>query len=182
MGRAFRIARLLSVAACGTLAGHAVTYLLRGQTADDGRHGYFLPLLALAIFGAVLFSIVALARLLTGPNRTARKSPPPLAFCATLATLQVTGFAALEFLEGNGPDIIGYGVEALMALVFGAFVLFSISFAERYIAPVASMYLRRSSNACSAILRLPAEFVQPPMRLAVCAGMSRFKRPPPSIG
>ena len=182
MGRAFRIARLLSLAACGTLAGHAVTYLLRGQTADDGRHGYFLPLLSLAILGVVLFSIVALARLLTEPNHTARKSLPPLAFCVTLATLQIAGFAALESLEGHGPDIIGCGIEALMALVLAAFVLFSISFAERYVAPVVSMYLRRSSNACSAILRLPAEFMQPPMRLAVCAGMSRFKRPPPSIG
>ncbi len=149
---------------------------------DDGHHGYFLPLLALALFGAVLFSIVALARLLTEPNRAARKFPSSLAFCLTLATLQVAGFAALEFLEGHGPDMIGYGIAALMALVFGAFVLFFISVAERYVAPTVSTYFRRSPNVCSAILRLPAEFVQPPLRLAVCAGMSRFNRPPPSIG
>lgn len=182
MVRAFRIARLLSVATCGTLAGHAVTYLLRGQTADDGRHGYFLPLLALAIFAVVLFSIIAFGKLLAEPNRAARKPPIALVFCARLATLQVAGFAALEFLEGHGPDVIGYGVEAVMALVFVAFVLFSISFAKRYVAPIVSSYLHRSSNACNAILQLPAEFLQPPACLAVCAGVSRFKRPPPSIG
>ena len=150
---------------------------------DDGHHGYFSPLLAMAIASVLLCSIVALVRLVTAPrNRAAREAPPSLAFYVTLATLQVAGFAALEFFEGNGPDVIGCGIEALTALVIAAFVLFFISFAERYVAPAVTTYLRRTRNACNAIIRLPADFVQPPLRLAVCAGICRFKRPPPIIG
>jgi hypothetical protein len=111
-----------------------------------------------------------------------REAPSSVAFYATLAALQVAGFVALEFFEGNAPDVIGCGIEALMAFVIAAFVFFFIAFAERYVAPVVATYLRRTRNACNAIRRLPADFVQPPLRLAVCAGICRFKRPPPIIG
>jgi hypothetical protein len=150
---------------------------------DDGHHGYFSSLLAIATASVLLCSIVAVVRLVTVPsNRALREAPSPLAFCVTLATLQVAGFAALEFFEGNAPDVIGCGIEALTALVIVAFVFFLISFAERYVAPVVTTYLRRMRNACNAVRRLPADFVQPPLRLAVCAGICRFKRPPPIIG
>lgn len=150
---------------------------------DDGHHGYFSPLLAIAIVSMLLCSIVAVVRLVTVPsNRAVREARSPLSFYVTLATLQVAGFAALEFFEGNAPDVIGCGIEALTALVIATFVFFFISFAERYVAPVLTMYLRRTRNAFSAIKRLPADFVQPPLRLAVCAGICRFKRPPPTIG
>jgi hypothetical protein len=181
--RASRITSLLSVAAFGTLTGHAVTYLLPGRTMDDGHHGYFSPLLAVAIASVLLCGIVAVVRLLTVPsNCAAREAPSSVAFYVTLATLQVAGFAALEFFEGNGPDVIGCGIEALTALVIAAFVVFFISFAQRYVAPVVTTYLRRTQNACNAVRRLPANFVQPPLRLAVCAGICRFKRPPPITG
>jgi hypothetical protein len=150
---------------------------------DDGHHGYFSPLLAIAIVSMLLCSIVAVVRLVTVPsNRAVREARSPLAFYVTLATLQVAGFAALECFEGNAPDVIGCGIEALTALVIATFVFFFISFAERYVAPVLTTYLRRTRNAFSAIKRLPADFVQPPLRLAVCAGICRFKRPPPTIG
>jgi hypothetical protein len=150
---------------------------------DDGHHGYFSLLLAVAIASVLLCSIVAVVRLLTVPsNRAVREAPPAVAFYVALATLQVAGFAALEFFEGNGPDVIGCVIEALTALVIVALVVFFISFAERCIAPVVTTYLRRTRNACNAIRRLPADFVQPPLRLAVCAGVSRFKRPPPITG
>jgi hypothetical protein len=181
--RASGIASLLSVAAFGTLAGHAVTYLLKGRTTDDGHHGYFSPLLAVAIASVLLCGIVAVVRLLTVPsNRAVREAPSSLTFYVTLATLQVAGFAALEFFEGNAPDLIGCGIEALTALAIAAFVFFLSSFAERYVAPVVTTYLRRARNAFNALRRLPADFVQPPLRLAVCAGICRFKRPPPIIG
>jgi NO-binding membrane sensor protein with MHYT domain len=147
---------------------------------DDGHHGYFSPLLAISIASVLLCSIVALVRLLTVPSNPApRGAPSSLAFYVALAAMQVAGFAALEFVEGNAPDVIGCGIEALTALVIAAFVLFFISFAERYVAPVVTTYLRRTRNALNAIRRLPADFVQPPLRLAVCAGICRFKRPPP---
>jgi len=181
--RASRIARLLNVAACGTLAGHALTYLLKGRTMDDGHHGYFSPLLAVAIASVLLCSIVALVRLVAAPsNGAGRRAPSFLAFYVTLATLQVAGFAALESFEGNPPDVIGCGIEALMALVIATFVFFLISFAERYVAPIVTSYLRRARNACNAVMRVPPGFVQPPLRLAVCAGICRFERPPPIIG
>lgn len=41
--RGSRIASLLGVAAIGTLAGHAVTYLVRARTKDFGHHGYSSP-------------------------------------------------------------------------------------------------------------------------------------------
>jgi drug/metabolite transporter (DMT)-like permease len=150
---------------------------------DDGHHGYFSPLLAIAIASVLLCSMVAVVRLVAvAGNRAAREAPSSLAFYVALAALQVAGFAALEFLEGNAPDVIGCGIEALTALVIAAFVFFFISFAERYVAPVVTTYLRRALNACNAIRRLPVDFVQPPLRLAVCAGICRFKRPPPIIG
>ena len=150
---------------------------------DDGHHGYFSPLLAIAIVSMLLCSIVAVVRLVTVPsNRAVREARSPLAFYVTLATLQVAGFAALECFEGNAPDVIGCGIEALTALVIAAFAFFFISLAERYVAPVVTTYLRRTRNACNAIKRLTAGFVQPPLRLAVCAGICRFKRPPPTIG
>jgi len=150
---------------------------------DDGHHGYFSPLLGVAIASVLFCSIVAVVRLMTVPrHRAVRTARSSLVFYVTLAVLQVAGFAALEFLEGNAPDVIGCGIEALTALVIAAFVLFFMSFAERYVAPVLSTYLRRMRNACNAVRRLPADFVQPPLRLAVCAGICRFKRPPPIFG
>src|SRR6516225_9910275 len=128
--RASRIAGLLSVASCGTLAGHAVTYLLKGRTMDDGHHGYFSTLLAIAIASVLLCGIVAVVRLVAmSSNRAVRRAPFSPAFYLTLATLQVAGFAALEFFEGNAPDVISCGIEALAAVVIAAFVFFFISFA-----------------------------------------------------
>jgi drug/metabolite transporter (DMT)-like permease len=150
---------------------------------DDGHHGYFSSLLAIAIASVLLCSVVAVLRLVTAPrNRAVREAPSSLVFCFTLAMLQVAGFVALEFFEGKAPDVIGCGIEALTALVIAAFVFFFISFAERYVAPVVTTYLRRTRHACNAIRRLPADFVQPPLWLAVCAGICRFKRPPPVFG
>jgi hypothetical protein len=150
---------------------------------DDGHHGYFSPLLAIAIASVLLCGIVAVVRLAIEPSgRAVRQARSSLAFYVTLATLQVAGFAALEFVEGNAPDIIGCGIEALTALMLAALVLFFMSVAERYVAPVLSTYLRRTRNACDALKRLPTDFVQPPLRLAVCAGICRFKRPPPIFG
>jgi drug/metabolite transporter (DMT)-like permease len=149
---------------------------------SDGHHGYFSPLLAIAI-ASLLLCLIAVLRLAIVPgNRAARGTPSSLALYVTLAALQVAGFAALEFVEGNPPDAIGCGIEALTALVIASLVFFFISFAQRYVAPVVTTYLRRALNACNAIRRLPVDFVQPPLRLAVCAGICRFKRPPPIIG
>jgi hypothetical protein len=160
-----------------------VTYFFKGRTINDGHHGYFSPLLAIAIASVLLCSIVAVVRLATAPRiRTVRQARSSLAFCVWLATLQVAGFAALEFVEGNAPDVIGCGIEVLTALVIAALVLFFMSVAERCVIPVVSTYLRRTRTACNAIIRLPADFVQPPLRLAVCAGICRFKRPPPIFG
>jgi drug/metabolite transporter (DMT)-like permease len=149
----------------------------------DGHHGYFSPLLGIAIASVLLCSIVAVVQLVIVPrNRAVRKARYSLAFFVALATLQVAGFAALEFLEGNAPDVIGCGIEALTALLIAACVFFFTSVAERYVAPAVTTYLRRTRNACNAVRRLPADFVQPPLRLAVCAGICRFKRPPPTFG
>ena len=150
---------------------------------NDGHHGYFSPLLSVAIASVLLCSIVAVVRLVTVPgNRAVREARSSLGFYVMLPMLQVAGFAALEFFEGNAPDVLGCGIEALTALVIATFVLFFISFAERYVAPIVTTYLRRTQSAYDAITRLPADFVQPPLRLAVCAGICRFKRPPPTFG
>ena len=101
---------------------------------NDGHHGYFSPLLAIAIASLLLCSLIAVLRLAIVPgNRAVRGTPSSLALYVTLAALQVAGFAALEFVEGNPPDAIGCGIEALTALVIAAFVFFFISFAQRYV-------------------------------------------------
>jgi hypothetical protein len=149
---------------------------------DDGRHGYFSPLLEIAIASGLLLGIVAMVRLVTSPRdlRT-REAAPSFALYGTLAMLQVAGFVALEFFEGNAPDVFGCGVEVVTALVLAVLVVLFIGFAERYVAPIVTTYLRRARNACDAIRRLSLDFVQPPLRLAVCVGICRFKRPPPII-
>jgi hypothetical protein len=147
---------------------------------DDGRHGYFSPLLEIAIASGLLLGIIAIVQLVTSPgDRRTREWAPSSSLCGTLAMLQVAGFVALEFLEGNAPDVFGCGVEVLTALVLAVLVVLFIGFAERYVAPVVTTYLRRMRCACDAIRRLSLDFVQPPLRLAVCAGICRFKRPPP---
>lgn len=181
MRRAFLFVGLLSIAACGTLAGHAVTYLLEGRTMDDGHHGYFSPSLEIALASALLCGMLMAARLTLSRRRAA--NPPALpVLSAVLATLQVAGFVALESWEGNAPDAIGCVVEALTALIVAVIVSLFVAFVERCVTTVAPTYRRRSLDAAPAIRRLSENLVRPSLLLAVCVGVRRFKRPPPIFG
>jgi hypothetical protein len=176
---ALRIAGLLSVAACGTLVGHALTYLLEGRTIADGRHGYFSPLLEIVFAAAAISFVILVVRALraSGDDRVCA-TPPLWLFWVTIATIQVAGFAALESLEGNAPDMFGWCVEVLVALVVVVAVSLFLGFVERCVFAIAAPYASRARYNGNAI-RLLAAGPGPAVLLAICVGIHRFKRPPP---
>lgn len=150
---------------------------------NDGHHGYFSAVLELTIAAALLCAVIAVARLLAGAAGArvcATLSLPAL--CAALAALQVVGFAALELSEGNAPDVIGYGVEILVALLVAAIVSLMLTLVEQCVIPIVTRYLRRTNCMDAAVRRSPVAFVRPSSTLAVCIGVRRFKRPPPLFG
>lgn len=150
---------------------------------DDGHHGYFALVLELAVAAVLLCAVVTIARILTAAGgRRVYETPSLPTLCLTLAALQVAGFTALEFSEGNAPDLIGCGVEILAALLIAVAVSLMLSLVERCVAPILTTYLRRGSGAEAALRCAPPAFVRPPVLLAVCIGVRRFKRPPPILG
>lgn len=178
MRRALKIAGLLSVAAWGTLIGHAVTYLLEGRTLADGPHVYFSLALEIVFAAAALSCVVLVVRAMQASgDRRVRETPSLPVFWIVLAALQVAGFAALESIEGNGPDAFGWSVEVMIALVLAVAVTLFLGFVERCVAAFAATYHERARSYSA--IRLPATAPWPPLRLAVCAGIHRFKRPPP---
>jgi len=179
MRQALRIAGLLSVAACGTLVGHALTYLLEGRTVADGRHGYFSPLLE-TVFAAATLSFVVIAVRALRASRNARVCATPTlpAFWVIVATMQVVGFAALESFEGNAPDIFGWSVEIVVALLVIVGVSVFLGLVERCAIAIAATYARRArryDNVLSMRPLAPGTSV----RLALLIGIHRFQRPPP---
>lgn len=183
MWLAVRVLGILSVAGCGTLIGHVLAYFLEARTMADGHHDEFPMLLELAILSVVLSTIVVVARRMFGRRAGDPMAVPSLpTLCAILALLQVAGFAALEFSEGDAPDLMGCSVEALTALLIAVLVSLFLSFVERCVAPISATYLRRATPSHAAVRRLRAPLVRPTLLLEACAGVRRFKRPPPSIG
>jgi hypothetical protein len=181
MRRGLGISGLLSVAAFAMLVGHAVTYLLEGRTLADGRHGYFAPLLEIVFASVALSCVVLIVRAMRAREGDRVSETPSLpVLWMTLATLQVVGFAALESLEGNAPDAAGWGVEVIVALIVAVGVALFLGFVERCILAIATTYLGRERNHRSTT-GLRAAGVRSPLQLAVCAGVHRFKRPPPIV-
>jgi hypothetical protein len=179
MRRALRIAGLLSVAACGTLVGHALTYLLEGRTVADGRHGYFSPLLEIVCAMAALSFVVVAVRALRASGDARVCATPPLAvFWAIVATIQVAGFAALESFEGNAPDTFGWCVEILVALLVVIGVSLFLGLVERCVIAIAATYAMRARRHDTVISMQPAALGSA-ARLAFSIGIHRFKRPPP---
>jgi hypothetical protein len=177
--RALGISGLLSVAALGTLAGHALTYLLEGRTLADGRHGYFALLVEIVFASVALSGVVLVVRALrTREDRGPREMPSLPVLWTMLATLQVVGFAALESVEGNAPDVAGWGLEAIVALVIAVGVALFLGFVERCILGITTTYVGRERSHRS-VLTFRAATVRSPLQLTVCAGVHRFKRPPP---
>ncbi len=179
MRRALGITGLLSVAAFGTLVGHAVTYLLEGRTLTDGRHGYFAPLLEIVFASVALSCVVLVVRAMRAhEGRRVHETPSLPVLWMMLAALQIIGFAALESIEGNAPDAAGWGVEVIIALVAAVAVALFLGFVERCTLAAMATYLRREQNR-SGTLRLRATAIRSPLQLAISIGIYRFKRPPP---
>lgn len=178
---ALRIAGLLSVAACGTLVGHALTYLFEGRTLADGRHGYFSPLLEIVFAAAALSFVIFVVRALRASgDRSVCGTPPLPAFWVLLATMQVAGFAALEALEGNAPDTFGWCVEVLVALLVAVGISLFLGLVERCVLAIAAAYGDRARRHDG---RIPPRTDAPgsALRLAFCIGVHRFQRPPPIV-
>ena len=150
---------------------------------DDGHHGYFSLALELGVAATFFSATVAAVRILNAASQGRVYETASLPrLCAMLATLQVMGFAGMERLEGNAPNLIGCGIEVLTALLIAVAISFVLALVERCVIPVVATYLRRSNERFAASRRSPSAAVRPPMLLAVRTGIRRFKRPPPIFG
>ena len=182
MARGLQIAWIAGVAACGTLLGHAVAYALEGRSLADGHHGYFRPMLEVVLASALLGCLLIVGRAITSQGLArvhALPSFPRLWFI--VASLQIAGFATVELLEGNAPDALGCGVEVLMALLVAVAIMLFCRVVERCAQTIRYAYAQRLQSSGGSTRRLPLR-IDAARSLAVCAGVSRFKRPPPPIG
>lgn len=181
MRRALGISGLLSVAAFGTLVGHALTYLLERRTLADGRHGYFALLVEIVCASVALSCVVLVVRAMKIRNgRRLHETLSLPVLWMLLATLQVAGFAGLESVEGNAPDVTGWGLEVLVALVVAVAVALFLGFVARCILGTGATYLERERSH-RGVMASRASGVRSPLQLTICAGVHRFKRPPPII-
>ena len=102
-GAGVRSAPAVILALAGVVVGHALTYLLvlphaheRAAVLRETGHAYFASFAELAVLaGAVALGVVFLRHLTTASRR---RSPGMPGF-ASLASLQVVGFAAMEVTE-----------------------------------------------------------------------------------
>ncbi|TAM58556.1 hypothetical protein EPN52_10785 [bacterium] len=175
-----RLAWFVVVAASGTLLGHAVSYVVEHRALTDGRHAYFVPaldaVLALLIGGAVLY----VACVMLGRGRELPLAWPAQALWRVwykLGALQVGGFILLEAFEHNRADYVGCVVQALVALLLATALTLLFGLVERCAEALGARYLARCAGA--ACVPVPRSAVTRARLLTECAGVRRFKRPPP---
>ncbi|MEO6991091.1 MAG: hypothetical protein ABI346_03485 [Candidatus Baltobacteraceae bacterium] len=166
-----------------TLAGHALAYVVTGQSAADGHHGYLGPLFAWSATTLLTVCSVLLAGALTRSGAIAhlRMEPSAGRLLLRLGPLQVVLFWGLERAEGFSPSLLSYAAQLLVALVVAlALAYFARLFARCvHAARDASVYLCRRFDFV-----LPSRLAFAPIAagyaLKVRAGESRFERPPPN--
>jgi len=182
MARGLQIAWVAGVAACGTLLGHAVAYALEGRSLADGHHGYFRPMLEVVLASALLRCLLIVRRAITSQALGRMHALPPFPrLWFIVASLQIVGFVMIELLESNAPDALGCGVEVLMALLVAVTITLFCRVVERCAQTMLYAYAQRLQSSGASPRRLPLQ-VDAARSLAVCAGVHRFKRPPPLIG
>ncbi|TAM86858.1 hypothetical protein EPN42_12450 [bacterium] len=170
-----------SIAVFATLLGHAAAYLCEGRDLSDGRHAYFMPALDLALAALLAGAMLVALRALSVRARTGLRleAPPFQRQWLALATVQVGGFVALETMEGHRADLAGCAIEVLVALLVAVALTSFCGLMERCAAMNAAIYLRRYQGAGMAAARHSVPAVAPALSLTTCAGVRRFKRPPP---
>lgn len=182
MARGLQAAWVAGVAACGTLLGHAVAYALEGHSLADGHHGYFRPMLEVVLASALLGCALIVGRAITSQGSRRMPALPPFPrLWFIVASLQIAGFATIELLEGNAPDALGCGVEVLIALLVAVGIKLFCRVVERCARAILYSYAQRLQSPGASTRRPPIP-VDAARSLAVCAGVHRFKRPPPLIG
>lgn len=165
-----------------TLVGHGLAYLLGGRSLVDAHHAWLAPALecSLAVLAALCCALVADALLKAGilAHTTAERSL--LELWPRLAVGQLALFTMMERLEGTHAGVAGCVVQLAVALCV-AYVLAMFSRLLVHcvtVADEASQYLLRLTQApFSIFLALGPQCGA--HALAVRAGRSRFKRPPP---
>jgi hypothetical protein len=182
MARGLRSAWPVSVIACGTLLGHAVTYAFEGRSLADGHHGYFAPMLEVVLASAFLGCALIIGRAVTSLRAPHMNALPPLQWLwLIVASFQTAAFATLEFFEGDAPDVFGCGVEVLMALLVAIVIMLLCRVVERCAQAILYAYAQRPQSSGASRRRLPLP-VDGARSLAVRVGVYRFERPPPVIG
>jgi hypothetical protein len=166
-----------------TIAGHALAYAISGQSATDARHAWLQPTLEISIAlliaaCALLFGQTLLRAGILVHTSTERSA---LALWPRLAWTQLVLYTAIEFAEGARPGVSGWTVQVLTALAAALVLALFVRLLARCAAgtQAASRYLQRLLEGVAPIFsrrQSPAVFA-----LSVCAGTSRFQRPPPRL-
>ncbi len=181
MSKWLQLAWIASVVTGGTLLGHAIAYTLEGRSLADGHHAYFAPMLEVVLASVFLGCALIVGRAIASRGlRRMQALPPLLQLWIIVASLQIAGFATIEFLEGSAPNAVGCGIEVLMAFLVAVAIALFCSVVERYAAAILCSYAQRmqSPDASTRRVRFPIDAAR---SLAICAGVRRFQRPPPLI-
>ena len=165
-----------------TLVGHGLAYALGGRSAAGAEHAWVGPALecSLAVLAALCCALTADALLKAGILTHTAAERSVIELWPRLSAAQLLMFAAMERLEGTHAGIAGCIVQLAVALC----VAYVLSLFSRLLvrcingAREASHYLERLTHAPASIfISLQPQCVA--HALAVRAGSSRFKRPPP---
>ena len=165
-----------------TLVGHGLAYLLGGRSVIDVHHTWLAPALecSLAVLAALCCVLVADALLKAGILAHTAAERSVLELWPRLAVGQLAMFTMMERLGGTHAGIAGCIVQIAVALCIAyVLALFSRLLVRCVIvADEASQYLQRLTQAPVSF------FIAPQLQcsahaLAIRAGRSRFKRPPP---
>lgn len=165
------------------LLGHALTYLLDGRSMLNGQHSWMLPAVeASAAFLVGVFTLLVATALLDARIMTySRFECSAWRLWPRLGAAQVALFCLVEHVEGTHAGFLGCAIQLAVAYLCAALV----AHFTRLIVDCA----RGTAQAARYLVRsfaAPAVFAaREPLvaaaALAVCAGTSRFQRPPPKF-
>lgn len=165
-----------------TLVGHGLAYAIGGRSAAGAQHAWVAPALecSLAVLAAMCCALMADALLKAGILAHTAAERSTMELWPRLALAQLAMFAAMERLEGTQAGVAGCVVQIAVALC----VAYVLSLFSRLLvrciagAQAASRFLERLTQSPAA-LPVAAYPQCVAHALAVRAGSSRFKRPPP---
>lgn len=162
-----------------TIAAHALSYAVTGQSMADGRHLWLVPALesSLAVLLVLATALVGGALVRAGIFARPAVEASPLRLWLRLAFAQTALFATIEHAEGTPVGLVGCAIQVAVAL---GIALLLCAFARALAGCV-----RAGDAAAQFLTRIatPPVFLHRPLSpaaaLAAVTGTRRYQRPPP---